>query len=54
MTSAIGRKPDAARIIELKKKILDEEYISYAIQRIAQVLSNQLLDYDGEAHERHR
>ena len=32
------------RIIELRKKINDEEYICNAIQRIAQVLSSKLVE----------
>lgn len=33
-----------ARISELKKKIEDEEYISEAIERIAIVISNQIIE----------
>ncbi len=52
MTALTGRKPDLQRIVELREKIRDEKYVEYAIMRIAQVLSNKLLDIDGECHER--
>ncbi|QTQ16591.1 hypothetical protein [Treponema parvum] len=32
------------RILELRKKISDNEYVDGAIQRIAQVMSNRLVD----------
>ncbi|MCR5063803.1 MAG: hypothetical protein K6A89_11030 [Treponema sp.] len=32
------------RVLELRKKILDENYMDSAIQRIAQVISNRLVD----------
>lgn len=35
---------DNTRILELKEKIQDEGYIQGAIQRIALVLSNKLID----------
>jgi hypothetical protein len=33
-----------ARVLELRKKIHDEEYIDNAIQRIAQVISRKLIE----------
>jgi hypothetical protein len=36
--------PDAARIANLREKINNEDYIAGAIQRIAQVLSNEIMD----------
>jgi hypothetical protein len=33
-----------ARVLELRAKIQDEEYIDNAIQRIAQVLSRKLIE----------
>jgi hypothetical protein len=53
MTSVAMKKADPRRIAELKRKIEDEEYLSSAIQRIAQVLSVEILDMNGELHERH-
>ena len=32
------------RILELRKKIQNQEYLDNAIQRIAQVISNHLID----------
>jgi hypothetical protein len=42
------------RIAILKQKIDNEEYLSEAIQRIAQVLSNEILElpHGGSYHER--
>jgi hypothetical protein len=34
----------SARLIELRAKIQDEEYIDNAIQRIAQVISKKLME----------
>ena len=44
------------RVLELRKKIHDSEYIDFAVQRIAQVLSRKLVEdsehiYDGRNHE---
>lgn len=38
------------RLADLKKKIDDNGYIDAAIMRIAQVLSNELLDSYNEEH----
>lgn len=32
------------RVIELRKKIHDAEYLDYAVQRIAQVLSRKIVE----------
>jgi hypothetical protein len=53
MTSVTMKKADPRRIAELKRKIQDEEYLASAIQRIAQVLSVEILDMNGELHERY-
>ncbi len=37
------------RVIELRKKIHDEEYVDYAVQRIAQVLSRKLVENESQA-----
>ena len=42
----IAKKPDFKRIEELKKKINDEKYLEFAIDRIAQALSKNLVDKD--------
>lgn len=36
------------RILELRKKIRSQEYLDNAIQRIAQVISNHLIDDPDE------
>ena len=36
------------RILELRKKIQSQEYLDNAIQRIAQVISNHLIDDPDE------
>ena len=36
------------RILELRKKIQNQEYLDNAIQRIAQVISNHLIDDPDE------
>ena len=36
------------RILELKEKIQNQEYLDNAIQRIAQVISNHLIDDPDE------
>jgi GMP synthase PP-ATPase subunit len=59
MPRAIGeiRKNNAQlvspRIAILKQKIDNEDYLNEAIQRIAQVLSNEILElpYGGSYHE---
>ena len=45
-------KPKSAtispRLLELRKKIYDEEYLDNAIQRIAQVISGKLVENSEE------
>jgi hypothetical protein len=50
------REPSNSRIERLKKKIHNEDYIGEAIQRIAQILSNEILDISqgGSYNERQR
>jgi len=43
---------DNPRILELKEKIKDEGYIQGAIQRIALVLSNKLIEVKDTTNER--
>lgn len=43
MTVYSGNQNDQKNIYELKKMIDDENYVSGAIQRIAQVLSDEVL-----------
>jgi hypothetical protein len=40
----ISEQETSARILELREKILDENYINGAIQRIALILSRQLVE----------
>jgi hypothetical protein len=46
ITAPLDRDPgfDASRIAHLREKINNEEYLAGAIQRIAQVLSNEIID----------
>lgn len=44
------------RVLELRQKIHDTEYVEFAVQRIAQVLSRKLVEdnervYAGRRHE---
>ncbi len=44
------------RVMELRQKIHDDEYLDFAVQRIAQVLSRKLVEdsdrvYTGRRHE---
>ena len=52
MVHAANKRFDPGRIAELRAKLQDEEYLSSAILRIAQVLSGELLYMNGEHHER--
>lgn len=51
-TAVILEKDEVAglspRILELRKKIHSQEYIDNAIQRIAQVISNHLIENPAE------
>ena len=38
------------RILELRKKIYDQEYLDNAIQRIAQVISGKLIEISDELY----
>ncbi|MDR2313572.1 MAG: hypothetical protein LBE02_03480 [Spirochaetaceae bacterium] len=50
-----GKPSDSSRIEILRQKIGDREYISEAIQRIAQILSNEIIDVPkGKSGERKR
>ena len=44
-TDDLGMSP---RILELRKKIQNQEYLDNAIQRIAQVISSHLIDNSDE------
>jgi len=56
MMVQIGNHHDPRRIEELKHLIDDESYLAGAIQRLAQVLSNEILELPktGVFHERKR
>lgn len=45
------KKDENPRIRELQEKIRDEAYIQGAIQRIALVMSNKLVDVKGSTNE---
>ncbi len=40
------------RVMELRQKIHDEEWVDFAVQRIAQVLSRRLVDGDEQVFTR--
>ena len=40
------------RVMELRQKIHDEEWVDFAVQRIAQVLSRRLVDGDEQVLSR--
>ena len=42
----IAREPDPKKIKELKKKLQDDSYITFAIQKIAQELTKKLTQKD--------
>lgn len=42
----IAKKSDKNKILELKKKINEEDYLSHAIDKIAQELTNNLIKKD--------
>lgn len=56
MMPTVGDGRDPRKIEELKGLIDDEEYLSAAIRRIAQVLSDELIPsrVPGAPHERER
>jgi hypothetical protein len=45
----IAKKSDPVKLRELKEKINDEEYLTLAIQRIAMLLSSELLGMNEES-----
>ena len=47
-TNAEKQKHSSARLEELRKKVHDEAYIYSAIQRIAQILSKEIMNGYGE------
>ncbi len=57
--TAVSKSSDAQfseRVLELRRKIHDSEYLDFAVQRIAQVLSRRLVEdnervYSGRRHE---
>ena len=50
-TEVILEQETSDRILELRKKILDENYIDNAIQRIALILSRQLVEKPKNLNE---
>lgn len=57
--TAVSKSSDpqfSERVLELRQKIHDSEYLDFAVQRIAQVLSRRLVEdnervYSGRRHE---
>jgi hypothetical protein len=46
----IAKEIDYTKLEELKQKINDENYLSIAIQQLAQILSTEMLDIDEETN----
>ena len=44
----IAKQTEPAKLAELKKKINDKEYLEFAIRKIAQVLTNEIMQQDDE------
>ena len=44
----IAKESDPTKLEELKEKINDENYLSIAIQQLAQILSTEMLGIDEE------
>jgi len=42
----IAKETDPEKLAELKKKINDKEYLAFAIRKIAQVLTNEIVQQD--------
>ena len=44
----IAKQTEPEKLAELKKKINDKEYLEYAIRKIAQVLTNEIMQQDDD------
>ena len=42
----IAKQTEPEKLAELKKKINDSEYLDFAIRKIAQVLTNEIMQQD--------
>ena len=47
----IAKETDPAKLEVLKEKINDENYLSVAIQQLAQILSSEILNFDEESNQ---
>ena len=47
----IAKETDPAKLEALKEKINDENYLSVAIQQLAQILSSEILSFDEETNQ---
>jgi energy-converting hydrogenase A subunit M len=45
----ISKKPDPKKIEELKKKVKDKQYMDDAVRRIAQILTEEIINPNGES-----
>ncbi len=52
--SAVLNGTFSPRILELRRKIHDVEYLDYAVQRIAQVLSRKIVEDNEQQMQRRR
>lgn len=48
----IAKHTEPEKLAELKKKINDREYLEFAIRKIAQVLTNEIMQQDDDAKAR--
>ncbi|MCL2705476.1 MAG: hypothetical protein FWE72_04620 [Spirochaetaceae bacterium] len=46
----IAKESDPTKLEELKEKINDENYLSIAIQQLAQILSTEIVGIDEETN----
>ncbi len=48
----IAKQTEPEKLAELKKKINDREYLDFAIRKIAQVLTNEIMQQDDDTKGR--
>jgi len=44
----IAKQTDPRKLAELKKKINDKDYLAFAIRKIAQIFTNEIVQQDEE------
>ncbi len=48
----IAKQTDPKKLAELKKKINDKDYLAFAIYKIAQILTNEIMQDDDQTKHR--